>query len=150
MSQPELRSPRKTKNRRPSLGSTNARWQATSAEETHRGSWRSPTPKISDFEVAMVLKGDQEFVMSKPLKNDDPSQYRVQAQENSCIVGDGKIDGTHLGCAVDTDADVVSHADAALTLFAFTQTITTGANIQFDSATIRASGRDLTDDHHTL
>ena len=98
----------------------------------------------------MVLKGDQEFVMSKPLKIDDPSQYRVQAQENSCTVGDGKIDGTHLGCAVDTDADVVSHADAALTLFAFTQTITTGANIQFDSATIRASGRDLTDDHNTL
>jgi hypothetical protein len=64
--------------------------------------------------------------------------------------GDSKIDDTHLGSAVGAGAGVVSHADAALTQSAFTQTVTTGANIQFNSATIQAAGHDLTDDHHTL
>jgi hypothetical protein len=64
--------------------------------------------------------------------------------------GDSKIDDTHMGSAVGAGAGVVSHADAALTQSAFTQTITTGANIQFNSATIQAAGHDLTDDHHTL
>jgi hypothetical protein len=64
--------------------------------------------------------------------------------------GDSKIDGAHMGNAVGAGAGIVSHADAALTQSAFTQTITTGANIQFNSATIQAAGHDLTDDHHTI
>jgi hypothetical protein len=39
-------------------------------------------------------------------------------------------------------------ADAAVTQSAFNQTITMGANIQFNSQTISA-GHDFTDDHHT-
>jgi hypothetical protein len=57
------------------------------------------------------------------------------------IIGDTGIDGASAG--------VVSDADAALTKSAFAQTITMGANIQFNSATINASGHDLNDGHHT-
>ncbi len=64
--------------------------------------------------------------------------------------GESKIDDAHMASAVGAGAGIVSHADAALTQSAFTQTITTGANIQFNSATIQAAGHDLTDDHHTL
>jgi hypothetical protein len=64
--------------------------------------------------------------------------------------GESKIDGASMSNAVGAGAGIVSHADATLTQSAFTQTITTGANIQFNSATIQASGHDLTDDHHTL
>jgi hypothetical protein len=64
--------------------------------------------------------------------------------------GDCKIDDAHLGSSVGMGAGVVSHADVALTQSAFTQTITTGANIQFNSATVQASGHDLTDDHPPL
>jgi hypothetical protein len=39
-------------------------------------------------------------------------------------------------------------ADAAVDQSAFNQTITQGANIQFNSQTITA-GHDFTDDHHT-
>ena len=41
----------------------------------------------------------------------------------------------------------VSHADAALTQDAFNQTITQGANIQFNSMTIQAAGHDIQDSH---
>src|SRR6202022_3345317 len=64
--------------------------------------------------------------------------------------GDSKIDGAGMANAVGAGAGIVSHADATLTQSAFTQTITTGANIQFNSATIQAAGTDIHDDHHTL
>ena len=59
-------------------------WQA------HRGSWRPPTQKTSDFEVATMFISEQE------------------------------------------------------------QTITQGANIQFNSMTTEVAGNNLADDHHTL
>jgi hypothetical protein len=40
-------------------------------------------------------------------------------------------------------------ADAAVTQSAFNQTITMGANIQFNSQTITAGHDGFTDDHHT-
>jgi hypothetical protein len=64
--------------------------------------------------------------------------------------GDCKIDDTHMGSSAGMCAGVVSDADVALTQSAFTQTITTGANIQFNSATVQASGHGLTDDHPPL
>lgn len=64
--------------------------------------------------------------------------------------GDSKIDGASMGAAVGAGSGIVSHVDATLTQSAFTQTITTGANIQFNSETIQAAGQNLTDDHHTL
>lgn len=33
---------------------------------------------------------------------------------------------------------------------AFTQTITQGANVRFNSMTMEVAGNNLTDDHHTL
>jgi hypothetical protein len=50
------------------------------AWQTHRGSWRSPTQKISDFEVATMLLSEQELVMGKPQKSYDPPQEQSQAQ----------------------------------------------------------------------
>jgi hypothetical protein len=64
--------------------------------------------------------------------------------------GESKIDGAHMGDAAGAGAGIVSHADATLTQDAFTQTITQGANIQFNSLTMEVAGASLTDDHHTL
>jgi hypothetical protein len=64
--------------------------------------------------------------------------------------GDFKIDEMQMAGAVGMGAGVVSDADAALTRSAFAQTITMGANIQFNSATLQAFGRDLTDNRDTL
>jgi hypothetical protein len=66
------------------------------------------------------------------------------------IGGELKINDPQMAGSVGLGAGVVSDADAALTKSALTQTITMGANIQFNSATIRASGHDLTDHHHTV
>jgi hypothetical protein len=38
----------------------------------------------------------------------------------------------------------------AIGRIAFTQTITQGANIRFNSMTMEVAGNNLTDDHHTL
>jgi hypothetical protein len=38
----------------------------------------------------------------------------------------------------------------AIGRIAFTQTITRGANIRFNSMTMEVAGNNLTDDHHTL
>jgi hypothetical protein len=64
--------------------------------------------------------------------------------------GDSKIGDAKLGDVAGAGAGVVSHADASLQQDAFTQTITTGANIQFNSMTMQVAGHDLTDDHHVL
>ena len=64
--------------------------------------------------------------------------------------GDSKIGDAKMGDTAGAGAGIVSHADAALTQSAFDQTITTGANIQFNSLTMQVAGHDLTDDHHTL
>jgi hypothetical protein len=64
--------------------------------------------------------------------------------------GESKIDGAHMGDAAGAGAGIASHADATLTQSAFDQTITQGANIQFNSLTMEIAGTTLTDDHHTL
>jgi hypothetical protein len=64
--------------------------------------------------------------------------------------GDSKIGDAKMGDAAGAGAGIVSHADATLTQSAFNQTITQGANIQFNSNTIQAAGHDVTDNHSTL
>jgi hypothetical protein len=64
--------------------------------------------------------------------------------------GDSKIGDAKMGDAVGAGAGIVSHADATLTQSAFNQTITQGANIQFNSNSIQAAGHDVTDNHSTL
>lgn len=64
--------------------------------------------------------------------------------------GDSKIGDAKMGDTAGAGAGIVSHADSTLTQDAFTQTITTGANIQFNSNTLQVAGHDLTDDHHVL
>jgi hypothetical protein len=62
--------------------------------------------------------------------------------------GESRVDadvGNVVGAAAH---GVASSADAILTQDAFNQTITQGANIQFNSITIQAAGNDITDDHH--
>jgi len=73
--------------------------------------------------------------------------------------GESKIDGAHMGGGARTGAGIaarailaraiVADADVALTQSIFNQTITTGTHVQFNSATIQASGHDLTDDNRT-
>jgi hypothetical protein len=64
--------------------------------------------------------------------------------------GDAKIGDAKIGDIAGAGSGNISHADATLTQDAFTQTITTGANIQFNSLTMEVAGANLTDDHHTL
>ncbi len=78
---------------------------------------------------------------------DHPAGFSMDAKIDG---GESKIDGAHMGDAAGAGAGIVSHADAALTQDAFTQTITQGANIQFNSITMEVAGANLTDDHHTL
>ena len=62
--------------------------------------------------------------------------------------GESRVDsdmGNVIGAAA---SGVASSADAILTQSAFDQTITQGANIQFNSNTMQVAGNDLTDDHH--
>jgi hypothetical protein len=65
-----------------------------------------------------------------------PAGFNMDAKIHS---GDSSIDGTSNGAA--------SSADATLNQDAFTQTITQGANIQFNSLTIQAAGDHIQDDH---
>ena len=61
--------------------------------------------------------------------------------------GDSKIEGD-VGNVIGAAASgITSSADAVLTQDAFNQTITQGANIQFNSMTIQAAGTTLDDDH---
>jgi hypothetical protein len=68
---------------------------------------------------------------------------------------DAKIDGGYASAGGAEVGDIVGNAasgvtasaDASLTQDAFTQTITTGANIQFNSLTMNVAGSDFSDDH---
>jgi len=64
--------------------------------------------------------------------------------------GDSKIGDSKLGDSAGAGSGVVSSADATLTQDAFTQTITTGANIQFNSLTMEVAGHNLSDGHDIL
>jgi hypothetical protein len=72
--------------------------------------------------------------------------------------GDFKMDAKAEGGHVDIDSKigdiagnaasgVNAHADAAITQSAFDQTITQGANIQFNSITMNVAGDDFHDSH---
>ncbi len=65
--------------------------------------------------------------------------------------GHSSIDGNAtMGDTAGAGAGIASHADSALTQEAFNQTITQGANIQFNSITMQVAGTDLHDDHSVL
>jgi hypothetical protein len=61
--------------------------------------------------------------------------------------GDVKMDSKIGDIAGNSASGVQAHADAAITQDAFTQTITQGANIQFNSITMNVAGHDLHDSH---
>ncbi|NGX99605.1 MAG: hypothetical protein G4V63_31790 [Candidatus Afipia apatlaquensis] len=61
--------------------------------------------------------------------------------------GDSKVDSKMGDVIGNAASGVASHADATLTQSAFDQTITQGANIQFNTSTIQAAGHDLQDSH---
>jgi hypothetical protein len=80
----------------------------------------------------------------------DPSSSGGFSMDAKIEGGESKIDGATMGSAIGDAAGIVSSADASLTQEAFTQTITQGANIQFNSITMQVAGNDLTDSHDTL
>jgi hypothetical protein len=105
--------------------------------------------KISDFEVATMLISEQELVMGKPQKKHDPPQEQEQSQAQANL--QGQLQGQGQGQAQPAVQSLKSNSnDATLTQDAFTQTITQGANIQFNSMTMEVAGNNLTDDYHTL
>jgi hypothetical protein len=61
--------------------------------------------------------------------------------------GDVKMDSKIGDIAGNSASGVQAHADAAITQDAFTQNITQGANIQFNSITMNVAGHDLQDSH---
>jgi len=82
---------------------------------------------------------------------DDPTAvgFHMDAKIDS---GGSSISGSGLSGSNVTGASasgVSGTADAAITQSAFNQTITLGANIQFNSLSINNAGHDFTDNHHT-
>ena len=61
--------------------------------------------------------------------------------------GDVKMDSKIGDIAGDTASGIQARADATITQDAFTQNITQGANIQFNSITMNVAGHDLQDSH---
>lgn len=61
--------------------------------------------------------------------------------------GDVKIDSKIGDIAGAAASGVTAHADAVITQEAFNQTITQGANIQFNSITMNVAGHDFQDSH---
>lgn len=61
--------------------------------------------------------------------------------------GDTKMDSKIDDVIGDSASGVIASADAALSQDAFNQTITLGANIQFNSITLNAAGNGWTDSH---
>lgn len=70
------------------------------------------------------------------------------SMDGKAFGGDSSADHSHVGDVTGASASgITAHADAALTQSAFTQTITLGANIQFNSLTMQVAGHDLHDSH---
>jgi len=83
--------------------------------------------------------------LNNPSVSFSGSGFEMEAKAEG---GESKID-SEMGNVIGAAASGVSASAAAnLTQDAFTQTITQGANIQFNSMTIQNAGNDLTDDHH--
>lgn len=73
-------------------------------------------------------------------------EFHMEAHASS---GNATSSGGTVGDVVGAAANgIVSHADATVTQSAFDQTITTGANIQFNSLTMNVAGHDYTDSHN--
>jgi hypothetical protein len=83
-------------------------------------------------------KAEQESVMGRS-KRYDPKVYYAG--------GDFKMDSKIDDAIGDTASGVHATADTVLTQDAFNQTITQGANIQFNSNTMSVAGPDLQDSH---
>ncbi|MBR1217168.1 hypothetical protein JQ557_04140 [Bradyrhizobium sp. U87765 SZCCT0131] len=63
--------------------------------------------------------------------------------------GEAKVDSSHTGDVAGANASgITASAAATLTQEAFVQTITLGANIQFNSLTVSNAGHDFTDSHN--
>jgi hypothetical protein len=83
--------------------------------------------------------------LTNPQVSFSGSSFEMDAKAEG---GESKID-SKMGDVVGAAASgIAASAAANLTQSAFDQTITQGANIQFNSMTIQAAGHDLTDDHH--
>ena len=72
------------------------------------------------------------------------SDFSIDAK---MIGGDVKFDAEIGDVIGDSATGAIASADASLTQEAFTQTITLGANIQFNSLTMNVAGDDWSDDH---
>ena len=77
----------------------------------------------------------------------DPSSGGGSFSMDAHVHG-GTATGGALGAIDHASSGISASADSAVNQSAFNQTITMGANIQFNSQTITA-GHDFTDDHHT-
>ena len=83
--------------------------------------------------------------LNNPSVSFSGSGFEMEAKAEG---GESKVD-SEMGNVIGAAAHgVASSADAILTQSAFDQTITQGANIQFNSNTMQVAGNDLTDDHH--
>ena len=92
--------------------------------------------------------------MGKPQKKHDPpqeqEQSQAQANRQGQLQGQGQGQGQPAVQSLQPAVQSLKSNDATLTQDAFTQTITQGANIQFNSMTMEVAGNNLTDDYHTL
>jgi hypothetical protein len=101
-----------------------------------------------------MLQTGEEFVVGsykpKPRPHDPKDTYsgdggfKIDAKAEG---GDVKMDSKIGDVIGDSASGVHATADAVITQDAFTQTITQGANIQFNSITMNVAGHDLADSH---
>jgi hypothetical protein len=120
--------------------------------------------ELSDVESSIIMPD----VVYQTL-NGDGNQFNIDQVNNlvdndtndsslSFCGGDVDMDAKAEGGSVDIDSEigniagnaangVAAHADAALTQSAFNETITQGANIQFNQITMNVAGDDFHDSH---
>jgi hypothetical protein len=82
-------------------------------------------------------------IVTQALKGNG-NQFKIDVEAEG---GDVKMDSKIGDIAGNSASGVQAHADAAITQDAFTQNITQGANIQFNSITMNVAGHDLADSH---
>lgn len=87
---------------------------------------------------------DNDFNVSSVNYDGKGGDFKMSAWADG---GDVKMDSKIGDIAGNSASGVQAHADAAITQDAFTQTITQGANIQFNSITMSVAGHDLHDSH---
>jgi len=99
----------------------------------------------NQFNIDQVNNLVDNDTVNNPSVSFSGSGFEMEAKAEG---GESRVDsdmGNVIGAAA---SGVASSADAILTQSAFDQTITQGANIQFNSNTMQVAGNDLTDDHH--